>query len=151
MNFASRLIQKATIMSIKSVKFVISRFGVTSLRHPQRKVMYLPSVDITYQEKGRKRLSKAIGELVEEKSLYKLELVGDAFFVVRVGGEEYQLYDEDGVLRKAFKVEEVGEPVLFGEDYCVFTKNNIFTYFDAEGDVIAKREMTDEEWNAQFD
>ncbi len=137
-------------MSIKCVKIVMSRFGVTSLKSP-KKVMYLPTVEISYQEKERKRVSVTIGKMVENKSLYKLELVGEDFFLIRMGDEEYHMYDENGKLTTKFKIVEVGQPILFCEDYCVFTQNGIFTYLNYSGEVIEKREMTDEEWNSQFE
>ncbi len=137
-------------MGIKNVKIRMFKYGVTSLENPKRKLMYLPVAEITYLEKKKAKKSINLAGLTENKQYHKGLITGMNYFVIYVN-EEYHIYNEDGTQIKTLETSAVGAPVYVAADFFICRQENRYSYINAEGEIVMKKEMTEEEWQAQFE
>lgn len=137
-------------MGIKNVKIRMFKYGVTSLKNPKRKLMYLPVAEITYLEKNRAKKSINLAGLTENKQYHKGLITGMNYFVIYVN-EEYHIYNEDGTPIKTLETSVVGAPVYVAADFFICRQENRYSYINAEGEIVQEKEMTEEEWQAQFE
>ena len=137
-------------MGIKNVKIRMFKYGVTSLENPKRKLMYLPVAEITYLEKKKAKKSIILAGLTENKQYHKGLITGMNYFVIYVN-EEYHIYNEDGTQIKTLETSAVGAPVYVAADFFICRQENRYSYINAEGEIVMKKEMTEEEWQAQFE
>ncbi len=137
-------------MGIKNVKISMLKYGATSLKNPKRKVMYLPVAEITYLEKKKAKKSINLAGLTENKQYHEGLIIGMNYFVIYVN-EEYHIYNEDGTQIKTLETSAVGAPVYVAADFFICRQENKYSYINAEGEIVMEKEMTEEEWQAQFE
>lgn len=137
-------------MGIKNVKISMLKYGVTSLKNPKRKLMYLPVAEITYLDKKKAKKSINLAGLTENKQYHKGLITGMNYFVIYVN-EEYHIYNEDGTQIKTLETSSVGVPVYVAADFFICRQENRYSYINAEGEIVQEKEMTEEEWQAQFE
>lgn len=137
-------------MGIKNVKISMLKYGVTSLKNPKRKVLYLPVAEITYLEKKKAKKSINLSGLTENKQYHKGLIIGMNYFVIHVN-EEYHIYNEDGTQTKILKTSAVGAPVYIAADFFICRQENKYSYINAESEIVMEKEMSEEEWQAQFE
>lgn len=131
-------------VTIKNVKVTMSRIGVHSGNI--NKIVYLPSVDITYTDLNKKRLrafaplSKANGGL-KRKDYHGLLICG-SFFVLLLTNEWEILSDECKLLAT---MKPCGTPVEAGIDFFAIREGNSITAYNKNADKLESRELTAEE------
>ena len=131
---------------IESAKITFSRIGV----HPstgEDSVLWIPRVALTIQ--GRK--SAKVGYLPGKDRIDrfgKKDYLGLCIlpnFIVVVTKNEYIIVDEDAEERASLNPDEVGRIVGVQEEGFLSVKDNHLMLRDITGQVIGKRELTDEE------
>ena len=129
-------------MTIKDVKVKLSKIGVNKPGEP-RKVLYMPIATITYNETDE-AYSLLLGGSFVKKSYYKGFIISKTFFV-GITENEYLIYDEKGEYMAAVLVETVGKPLQANESYFVCLKDHTIFGIDIKGEIIASKDLTDEE------
>lgn len=129
---------------IKNVKVQMSRLGLHSDKLPKPKVMYVPSVTVTYEDSGKKARSTYINELFGrfKKSDYIGKVICGEFFVL-IFKTEWDIISPECRLMATMPL--CGEIIGADEDNFIVRTGNIITGYNIEGHSIGSRELTAEE------
>jgi len=131
---------------ITDVKVRFSKIGVTSLKNPQRKVVYMPIAKVTYA--GSKVKPKEINLLecgkiggLQNCTLTKENYLGTAvsptFFCV-LSTSQILVYDGEGTFKTELNSSETGPIVELDQDHFVCLKNaSKVSIFNNEGQTIS--------------
>lgn len=120
-------------MTIKDVKVTMSRIGITS------------SVKITYNESNTS-LTKFLNGTFVKKDYFQEFIIGKTYFV-GITKDEYLIYNVVGERIGSVKIETVGRPIEAHEEYFVCLKDKTISGINPKGEVIATKELSDEELN----
>ena len=132
-------------MTIKNAKVKFVRFGARAFFCSQTlpKVVYLPHLEISYIEKGRKKDSFQLDYDMVTKKNYKGIVSAENFVVVWVD-DNYLIYSESGEHLTTLN-DEIGRLVSVNEScFCVAKEKMLFTY-NEKGDIVGQRELIEDE------
>ena len=132
-------------MTIKNAKVKFVRFGARAFFCSQTlpKVVYLPHLEISYIEKGRKEDSFQLDYDMVSKENYK-GIISAKNFVVVWAGNNYLTYSESGVHLTTLN-DEIGRLVSVDKtNFCVAKEKTLFAY-NEKGNIVGQREITKDE------
>lgn len=132
-------------MTIKNAKVKFVRFGARAFFCSQTlpKVVYLPHLEISYIEKGRKKDSFQLDYDMVTKKNYK-GIVSAENFVVVWAGNNYLFYSEFGEHLTTLN-DEIGRPVSVNKNsFCVAKEKMLFAY-NEKGYIVGRRELAEDE------
>lgn len=133
------------VMTIKNAKVKFIRFGARAFFYSQTlpKVIYLPHLEISYIEKGRKKDSFQLDYDMVTKKNYKGIVFAENFVVVWVS-DNYLIYSESGEHLTTLN-DEIGRLVSVDKtSFCVAKDRTLFTY-NEKGDIVGQRELIEDE------
>lgn len=135
---------KTLTIMIESAKLTFSRIGVHFFDgQPRNDTIYMPRIVLRIQ--GRK--SGKTGYLAPkrfDKTNYKgLAILPD--FIVVITSQEYIIVDEKVEEKVALPVAETGQIVGVQKEGFLCRKDNMLQLHDITGNVVAERELTEEE------
>ena len=130
--------------NIKSVKVRMSRIGVHGVEI--NKVVYVPSVDITYTDTNKKKLSifapvSEGNKGLKRKDFHGVVVCGDFFVILFTN--EWEILSEDCKLLTTMK--PCGTPIQADEDEFIVRDGNVITWYDKNGKNVGSRELTADE------
>ena len=130
--------------NIKSVNVRMSRIGFHGVEI--NKVVYVPSVDITYTDTNKKKLSIFApvsdgNKGLKRKDFHGVVVCGDFFVILFTN--EWEILSEDCKLLATMK--PCGTPIQADEDEFIVREGNIITGYDKNGKNVGSRELTAEE------
>lgn len=129
---------------IKNVKVSMSRIGLHGVNI--NKVVYMPSVDITYMDSKKKKLSMFApvsegNRGLRREDYHGVVICGDFFVILFTN--EWEILSDDCKLLATMK--PCGTPIQAEEDDFIVRDGNIITGYNKKGESIGSRELTAEE------
>ena len=131
---------------IKDVQARMSQIGISTSNSTKRKVMYMPSVTVEYEDFEKKPCHAYIGELLGKfkKSDFLGSVICGEFFVL-IFKLEWEIISPECKLIASMPPS--GEIIAVKENHFIVRNNNIITGYDIEGKNVGSRELTAEEMN----
>lgn len=132
-------------MAIEKAKVVFSEIGIHMPSSPKRQKRYMVYVDVKVSTQ-KKHLSVELveGGLFVSKKVPTKVFVCEHFFVV-LYEEKYLFFNEEGRRTAERTHDEVGDVISVWEDNFVTHIGDDMLQFDANGELVGRRSLTDEE------
>ena len=129
-------------MAIKDAKVKFIRMGMHAIGM-KAKTVYIPTLDVSYMEKERKRGCFSLEASSVTKKNYRGVAVSKDFVVVCTT-ERYLVFSDNGELLATLS-NEIGQIISIDEKYFVINKDKSIYFYDKNGKLVHQRELTENE------